>query len=282
VNYFIALPILLGLASALTWGSADFIGGVLAKRTNSYGIVILGQAGSLFLLVPAALLFRETLPPLGDWLIGVVSGVAGGAGLMLLYRCLADGRMTLASPVAGLVGAGIPVLVGIGTEGLPGGWMLIGFGLALLAIWLISQTGKVNLVSIMGQLRLPVLAGFCFGIFFVGIHQASGVSILWPLVATRLGSVPSLFLYTRLLHQPWLPESKHWKSISLISLLDTAGNVFFILSSVAGRLDVAAVVSSLYPGSTVALAYIILKEKISPTQMVGILCALVALVLISM
>jgi drug/metabolite transporter (DMT)-like permease len=278
----IILPILFGLSSALTWGAADFVGGLVAKRTNTYGIVILAHIGSLILLVASELFLRESLPPLHDWLIGIVSGVAAGAGLLLLYRSLADGQMSLASPVSALVAAAIPVLVGIWMEGLPGAWMLTGFAMALAAIWLIAQTGKISLANLMARLRLPVISGLCFGLFYVGIHQASGQAVIWPLVATRLGSIPSLLLFTRLANQPWLPERKHWKNISLISLFDSAGNVLYILASLTGRLDMAAVLSSLYPGSTVALARLILKEKITPIQWVGILCALVALVFISL
>lgn len=278
----VSIPILFGLVSALTYGAADFTGGLVAKRTSSVGVVILGHIGSLILLFPIALLLGETLPPASDWIFAIFSGVAGGAGLILLYRSLAEGQMSLASPVSALVAAAIPVLVGLWTEGLPGVYMLTGFALALVAIWLIAQSGKISLANILAKLRLPVLSGIFFGLFFVGMHQASVHAVIWPVVATRIGSIPSLLLYTRLTRQPWLPERKHWMNIGLISLLDTAGNVFYILASQLGRLDMAAVVSSLYPGSTVALARVVLKEKITPSQMIGILCALVALVFISL
>jgi len=277
----VTFPILFGLISALTYGAADFTGGMVAKRTNTYGIVILGHIGSLVLLTICALALRESLPGLKDWLIGMLAGVSGCAGLVLLYRSLADGQMSLVSPVSALVGAGVPVLVGVFTEGLPGKWMLVGFVLALVAIWLIAQTGKISLVNILARIRLPVLSGVCFGFFFVGIHFASSQSIVWPLVATRLGSIPSLLLFTHLTHQTWLPERKYWKSIGLISLLDSAGNVFYSLASQLGRLDLAAVLVSLYPGSTVVLARLILKEKVTWIQWVGILLALVALACIS-
>jgi uncharacterized membrane protein len=278
----VSLPILFGLISALTYGAADFTGGLIAKRTSSLGIVILGHIGSLFLLVPFALLVGETLPPGRDLFFAILAGVAGGIGLILLYRSLAEGQMSLASPVSALVAASIPVLVGLWTQGLPGTFMLIGFALALVAIWLIAQNGKINLVNILEQVRLPFISGIFFGLFFVGMAQGSAHAIIWPVVATRLGSIPSLLLYSFLTRQRWLPERKHWGNIGLISLLDTAGNLFYVMASQVGRLDLAALVSSLYPGSTVALARIVLKEKITPSQMVGILCALVALIFISL
>lgn len=278
----VSFPILFGLLSALTYGAADFTGGLIAKRTSSLGIVILGHIGSLLLLVPFALLSGEALPPGRDLLYAILAGVAGGIGLILLYRSLAEGQMSLASPVSALVAASIPVLFGLWTQGLPATTMLIGFALALIAIWLIAQNGKFSLVNILAQIRLPLISGIFFGLFFVGMAQGSAHAIFWPVVATRLGSIPSLLLYAFLTRQRWLPERRHWASIGLISLLDTAGNLFYILASQVGRLDLAALVSSLYPGSTVALARIVLKEKMNPSQIVGILCALVALIFISL
>jgi len=278
----ITLSIIFGLVSALTYGAADFTGGVIAKRTSSLGIVILGHIGSLILLVPIALLFGEALPPSKDLFYAILAGIAGGLGLILLYRSLAEGQMSLASPVSALVAASIPVLVGLWTAGLPGTTMLIGFALALAAIWLIAQNGKISLVNILSEIRLPFISGIFFGLFFVGMAQGSAHAVIWPVVATRLGSIPSLLLYSHLKHQTWLPERRHWGSIGLISLLDTAGNLFYILASRVGRLDLAALVSSLYPGSTVALARIVLKEKITPSQIVGILFALAALIFISL
>jgi len=275
------ISLLFGLVSAFTWGVADFTGGLMAKRTSVYGILIIGHLGSLILLIISALLFREPLPPLQDWLIGMLTGIAGAIGLILLYRSLAEGQMSLASPVAGLVGAAIPVLVGLFSDGLPAPRTLLGFALALAAIWLIAQTGRINLAGIFKKLLIPSLAGLSFGFFFIGLHLASDTAVLWPLVATRLGSIPSVLLFCTLRRLDWLPERRHWKNISLISVLDTAGNLFYMLAARFGRMDMAAVISSLYPGSTVALARIILKEKITTTQMIGVLLALVALIFIS-
>ena len=278
----ISLSIFFGLVSALTYGAADFTGGLIAKRTSSLGIVILGHIGSLLLLAPFALLMGEALPPARDLFFATLAGVAGGLGLILLYRALAEGQMSLASPVSALVAASIPVVVGLWTQGLPGTSMLIGFALALAAIWLIAQNGKIRLVNLLAELRLPFISGIFFGLFFVGMAQGSAHAVIWPVVATRMGSIPSLLLYAWLTRQHWLPEHKHWGNIGMISLLDTAGNLFYILAAQVGRLDLAALVSSLYPGSTVALARVVLKEKITPSQMVGVVCALTALIFISL
>ena len=276
-----SVSVVLALGAAAAYGAADFTGGLVSKRTNSVGVVLLGHIFSLVFLVPLALMFGEPFPTLPNLLTGMLAGLSGGFGLIILYRALAEGQMSLASPVSALVAAAIPVLVGLWIEGLPGPLMLIGFTLAFLAIWLIAKGGSVSLANLFKQLRLPFLSGIFFGLFFVGMNRAGGDAVIWPVISTRLASIPGLLIYSSLTRLKWQPERKHWGRILFVSLLDTAGNIFFVLASQLGRLDLAAVISSLYPGGTVALAWMILKEKLTPSQWLGVLCALLALVFIS-
>jgi drug/metabolite transporter (DMT)-like permease len=269
-----------GLVSAVTWGAGDFSGGMAVKRTNPYGAVIAAHAISLTLLLALGIVTGEPVPPLTDWLWGGAAGISGGIGLALLYSALASGQMSIAAPVSALVAAAMPVLVGAFSEGLPGWGILIGFGLALAAVWLIS--GGVGLKLQPEKLRLPIIAGVCFGAFFIFIHEGSNQSILWPLVATRIASITSLLIYSVVTRQPWIPTRESWIPIIMSSLLDSAGNAFYAVSARMGRMDVAAVLGSLYPGSTVLLAWFILKERVSPLQMIGILVAFVAIVLITL
>jgi len=272
--------IFFGLVSAVTWGAGDFSGGMAVKRTNPYGAVIGAHVISLTLLVALGLIIGEPVPPLHDWLWGGAAGLGGGIGLALLYSALASGQMSVAAPVSALVAATLPVLVGAFSDGLPGIGTLIGFGLALTAVWLIS--GGVGLEFNFERLRMPVLAGVGFGAFFIFIHQGSSLSIIWPLVATRIASISSLLIFSVVTRQPWIPTRNSWIPIIMSSLLDSAGNAFYALSARAGRMDVAAVLGSLYPGSTVLLAWFILKERVSPLQMLGILIAFAAIILITL
>ena len=201
-------------------------------------------------------------------------------GLALLYSALASGQMSVAAPVSALVAAALPVLVGIYADGLVGWPTMFGFAIALMAVWLIS--GGVGLKLQLETLRLPLIAGITFGAFFIFLHEGSSVSILWPIAATRVASITSLLIFCAVTHQPWLPARESWLPIFLSSVLDTAGNAFYALSARAGRMDVAAVLGSLYPGSTVLLAWFVLKERVSRTQMIGILAALAAIVLITL
>jgi drug/metabolite transporter (DMT)-like permease len=188
--------------------------------------------------------------------------------------------MSVAAPISGLLAAALPVGVGIFIEGHPGGWIMLGFALALAAVWLISGGSKLNIRST--SLGQPVIAGLAFGGFLVFIDRASGTSLLWPLIAVRIISISSLLVYATATRQPWLPKRESLIPLVLSSILDTIGNAAYALSARTGRLDVAAVLSSLYPGATVFLAWIFLKENISRVQTLGILLALSAIILLTL
>jgi drug/metabolite transporter (DMT)-like permease len=269
-----------GLTAALTWGAGDFSGGVATKRTSAPIVVVLAHAFSLILLVVAALVLREPIPALRSWLWGGAAGLSGGFGLILLYNALASGKMSVAAPVSALVAAGIPVIVAAFTDGLPVPLVIAGFALALAAIWLVSGGGGVNFR--LSELRLPAIAGVAFGLFFLTLHQASTDSVLYPIIAVRLVSIPSLSIYALVTRQPLKPSRESLFPILMSGLLDTVGNGAYALAAQLGRVDVAAVLGSLYPGTTVLLAWVLLKERISRLQMVGILAALAAIILITL
>ena len=200
-------------------------------------------------------------------------------GLALLYRALATGQMSVAAPVSALVAASLPVLVSAFSDGLPRWVTLIGFILALTAVWLIS--GGVGIEIRLNHLYMPVMAGLAFGAFFVFLHYGSSTSIFWILAVTRIASITGLLGYSIIARERWFPTSDSWGLIAMSSVLDAAGNSFYALSARMGRMDVAAVLGSLYPGSTVLLAWFILNERISRVQLIGILIALAAIVLIT-
>jgi len=134
------LSVLYGILSAGTWGAADFIGGLASKRTSPYRVLFLAEIAGLVPFIVIALAIRETVPPAIDMLLGAGSSLIGLSGLLLLYRALADGQMSVAAPVSALFAALIPVIFGFFSLGAPSLATLTGFGLAFLAVWLISQT----------------------------------------------------------------------------------------------------------------------------------------------
>jgi uncharacterized membrane protein len=274
------LPILYGLGAALSWGAADFNGGIASKRSNPYGVVAVAHAISLALLLALILGTGETLPPWRDLQWAGAAGACGGIGLLILYRALAQGRMSMVAPVSGVLAAALPVLVGLFLEGLPGIWSLLGFGLALAAVWLISGGIRLNLRD--SDLQQPILAGLAFGGFLLFINRASSIALLWPLVAVRVVSISCLLGYATVSRQPWPPKRESLLPLILSSILDTAGNAAYALSARMGRLDVAAVLGSLYPGATVLLAWVLLKEQVSRIQAAGIILALIAIILLTL
>lgn len=276
------LPILYGIASAFTWGAADFIGGLASKRTSPYRVLFLGELAGVIPFIIMALVSGESVPALADMLWAALASLLGLGGLVFLYRSLASLQMTIAAPVSALFSALIPVVFAFFTEGLPRFATLIGFILAFIAVWLISQTDGTNLRFSFSDLRLPLISGLFFGLYFIVIHQATLNSFFWPLVSARSAGLLALGSFAFFTRQPALPQRDLWGRVILNGILDIGGNGFYVLAARIGRLDVSAVLGALYPASTVLLAWIFLKEKIAPVQTVGILLAFGAIILMTL
>jgi drug/metabolite transporter (DMT)-like permease len=268
------------LAASLTWGAGDFSGGLATRRAQVLSVVVGAYAVGLIMLIALALVWSEPFPTTLDLMWGSVAGLAGAVGLVAFYQALAVGRMGIVAPIAAMLSAALPVLFGAFFEGLPGLLQLIGFVLALIAVGLISGLGVVK-----GRPKgsgLALLAGLGFGSFFILISRVSNGGVFWPLATARLSSLLFLLAVVLIRRQKVLPEKSVWPVVFLAGALDVAGNVFFVLATHAGRLDVAAILSSLYPAVTVLLATIILKERVTRLQAIGIFVALVAIPLISL
>jgi drug/metabolite transporter (DMT)-like permease len=271
--------VVFGLASALSWGAGDFSGGLAAKRAPVFGVLAIGHAVGLLLLIGLALLWREPLPAVADLGWGLAAGLAGAVGLASLYRALAIGQMGIVAPLSAVLTAALPALFGALTEGLPGALKLVGFVLALVGIWLVAGTG-VSADARDGR-GLAVLAGCAFGLFFILMHRAGESAVFWPLVAARMASLGLVLAIALARHQLLRPDRRLLIPVLLSGALDVAGNAFFVLASQVGRLDVAAILASLYPASTVLLAALLLGERVQRVQAVGILAVLVAIALIA-
>ncbi len=273
------LSIFYGIASAATWGAADFLGGLASKRTSPYRVLFLGELAGLIPFLLIAILTERALPPVTDLLWASLASLLGLTGLVFLYRALASGRMTIAAPVSALFAALLPVLYAFFTEGIPSPFTLIGFVLAFVAVWLISQTGGLDLQVSFSDLRLPLISGLFFGLYFITIHKATLHVTFGPLAAARTTGVLALGLIALFTRQPAMPPRSVWGIVILNGILDIAGNGFYVLAARTGRLDVAAVLGALYPASTVLLAWVLLKEKLTTIQTFGILCAFAAIIL---
>ena len=276
------LSIVNGILSAATWGAADFIGGLASKRTSPYRVLFLAEIAGMIPFTILALLLREPIPPAGDMLLGAGSSLIGLTGLLFLYRALASSQMTIAAPVSALFAALIPVIFGFFALGMPSTSTLTGFALAFAAVWFISQTDMANWRFSLTDLRLPLLSGLFFGLYFLTLHRATLNAFFWPLAAARFAGFAALGLYALMTRQPGLPQRDLWGFSIVNGVLDIGGNAFYVLAAQSGRLDVAAVLSALYPASTVLLAWIVLKEQITWLQLFGVLLAFIAIVLFTL
>lgn len=294
-----AATVALGLASAAIWGTSDFVGGVAARRLPASAVVLLSHGLSLVLLVSLAVLSRSPLPDRTSTLFGLTAGLACGTGVIVLYKALALGGMGLTAAVSGVIAAVLPVLWGFATEGLPTGIQIAGIVLAAASIWMIARSPGA--ASSRQGVLLGAIAGASFGALFILLKLAGRGGVLWPLACSRAVSASLAGLVTwfgtRPLAQnpvagkPVATRARSgwpvWWSGSIVALLattgifDASGNSFYILATRLGRLDIAAVLSSLYPASTILLAALLLKERTTRSQTLGMALALVAVVLIS-
>jgi drug/metabolite transporter (DMT)-like permease len=269
----------LSLCAAASWGGGDYCGGLASKRASVFRVVAVAHGCGLIAMLAMAWLTEEGIPPRADLWWGAFAGLVGAFGIAALYKALAIGRMGVVAPVAAVVTGILPVLFGIRTEGIPDRMQMLGFALALVSIWLVARPSEY--VDSHRGLGLAVLAGVMFGLFLVAGKQAGHHGVFWPLVAARLVSTTLMLVLVAISPRDLQPlRTVIWPMV-LSGLLDSAGNALFIAATRHGRLDVAAVLSSLYPASTVILARVLLKERISKSQGAGIIGALASVALIS-
>jgi drug/metabolite transporter (DMT)-like permease len=274
------LGIFLSLSAALTWGSGDFSGGVATRQLRPYQVLFLSSASSLLLLLSLAIGRGESLPSIRDLLVALPAGLMGAAGLAALYRGLTLGNAAVVSPVAGVIGAMLPMLVGIFSQGFPRGSQLLGFSLGLAGIWLVARKKGPSSLEDTHPLRLAILAGIGFGGFLALIPQIESTEIYMPLVFSKLSSLGLAALVL------WRTRpSIHLASGAAISLLsgffDAGGNILYLLAVQYTRLDIVAILASLYPAWTVLLSRLVYGERISRTQWFGVWVCLGAIMLIT-
>ena len=280
------LSILFGLTSALTWGAGDFAGGLSSRKLGAYRAVLFGDFFGLLALFVVAGIYRENFPALYPLLTAGLAGMLGSMGLLVLYYSMIQGQMSIAAPVSALLAATLPVIVGGILDGMPKPLQFLGFGFALLAVWMISQGDSTEKFHIgrLADLRLPLLAGLGFGSYFVlmGAATRATTSTFWPMIASRTAGTLLLLVFVLIRRESLGVPRGAWKVVLANAILDVSGNLFYILALKTGRLDVSAVLSSLYPGATVLLAWLVLKERIARNQWLGILAALIAIALLTL
>jgi drug/metabolite transporter (DMT)-like permease len=279
--------VVLGLASAIAWGTADFSGGLAGRRAPILGVVLFSQFVGLGLALAIALVRGESFPITTDLGLAVVGGVLGGVGIGALYGGLAIGRMGVVAPISGVLSAVVPVSVGIVLQGPPGPAGLAGIGLALVAVVLVSSAPsatsarpQARLAGIPADVAIALVAGIALGLLNLVLSRLSSGAVFAPLVLARLTEALLIGSVVLIVRRPWRLARPVWPLVLIAGGLDMAGNGLFILAAQAGRLDIAAILSSLYPVATLVLAAAVLKERVVGVHALGVVAAVAAIVLV--
>jgi drug/metabolite transporter (DMT)-like permease len=278
------VAVVLALASAVVYGAADFLGGLASRRTSVFGVVAMSQVIGLVALL-------ALLPSLGgpvdaaDLGWGAASGLAGAAGLMIFFRTLARGVMSVVAPVTAVTAAAVPVFVGLlGGEAI-GVRAAVGIALALAAVVLVSAESGLSALRTARPAALApaLLAGSMFGLFFVLLDRTSSEAGLTPLVTARLASVALVVAIALAGGQSLRVTRAALPLVALSGIGDMSANALFLLATQAdGQLAITGVLASLYPVSTVILAQILLRERLVGAQVAGLFSAVAAVVLITL
>ena len=273
------LAAIFALSAAVVWGSGDFASGMVARRIGPFHALLISYAIGLLGLTLLAVATAEPLSSTVDLGWGVLAGLFGMAGFFFMLRGFTLGRMGVVAGVSSLLASSVPVLVAALTIGFPRPLQLAGFLVAFLAIWLLSYRDE-NRQRPAG-ISLAVLGGLGFGAFFTIMDQISHDALFWPLVASRLVACLLMAGFALATRRPLIPVGAPTRLLLVAGFFDVFGNLFFLLAVQTGRLDLAAVLVSLYPAITVILAALIIKERMTRLQVVGVMFALLAIALIT-
>lgn len=279
--------VLLALAAALAYGASDFIGGRASTRAHFALVTTVGAGAALVLAAAAAPLIggELTARPLA-W--GVASGLGSALGTLFLYRGLARARVAVVAPTSGVLAAALPAVLAVVLGERPAPVAVVGLALALPAVWLVSGGGGSRIDD--GRpsgLIDGVVAGVGFGTLFLALDQAGDSAGLWPLAAgqaTSLALVAVIALRLRHSAPGWDSGTGQtwWPLAVATGVLGSTATLLFYFATTTGLLTIAAVLTSLYPAGTILLARLILDERISRMQGLGLALAGCAVVLITL
>lgn len=239
------------------------------------GIDVIGAIA----MTVVALVIQEPLPGLTMAALAALAGVLAVAGILGLYTGLAVGRMGVVAPVTGLIAAALPVSAGFVSDGWPAPPVLVGIALALVAVALVSRTSDP--AGRPSGIQYALIGGVGLGLFNIVVGLFPEQTIAWPLAIIKLGALLPIIAIVVVGSRPWRVPRPIVPAMILVAFLDLGGNAFYILATQVGRLDIAATLSSLYPVTTVVLAVTLLRERVTPSHVVGIVAAGVAIVLIA-
>lgn len=277
------MPESLALTAAVCFGLVHFFSGVLSRRASSYAIAVVGQAGGTLLVLVAALLVADphVSPASLGW--GALSGVGTGLGVAFLYRGMATGRMSVVVPLSDVAAVALPVLLGVVVLGdrpalLAWGGILV----SLPALWLVSRGASPGSMVAATGTQEGLIAGVGFALQFIAISRVDPASGLWPVLAARLAATLTIVplalragAILRLPHRLIAPAL-------VVGALGSVGIVLYLAATRQQLLSLATVLSALYPAIPVVLAVLVLRERLSTAQTLGLCCTAAAIALITL
>lgn len=276
------MTILLALASALVYGTADFLGGLASRRAAALAVTFVSQCAGLASLILVIPFIHGRGFDGTDVAWGAAGGMGGAAALVCFYWALAAGTMSVVAPLTAVVSAIVPVVTGLALGERPSPWSLAGVALALPAIALIAhERGEARLRAPRLVLAAAVVAGLGFGFFFVALARTSGETGLWPLLGARVASIGLLTLALAVTRRvPRIPSDV--RPMTLVAgVFDTSANALYLAAASRGLLSLVSVIAALYPASTVVLARVVLGERVQRWQLGGFVLAALAVSLVA-
>jgi drug/metabolite transporter (DMT)-like permease len=271
--------IALALGASLTWGVSDFFGPLKARTYGVLRVLFYVQLGGL-VAIAVVVALRGKGPTDAAALLAIPAAASGTLGLYAYYRGMAVGAMSIVAPIAG-ISAVVPVGFGIVTGERPSHWQLFGIAAALGGVFLASREPGGGGSKVAAGVGLALLAAVGFGGYFPAMHAAGDADFWWASLIFRMTS-SSLIFATVAIRRPTLAiEPVQVPIIALIGIGDMLGNMFFAAAATSGLVSVTSVLASLYPIVTVALARLVLGERVARVQEAGIVLTLAGVALIS-
>lgn len=260
--------LILALAAAVLYGASDFYGGLLSRRAHYAFVGLVGQTAAATTAVLAALAIGSAAPSGAATLWGLAAGVGGAVGTLALYRGLSLGRMNVAGPLSAVGAAGVPVLVDIALGQRLTTAAVLGVGLAIPGIWLVSsESGRRGLGA--GGVGEGLLAGLGFAVLFVCLDRAGDGAGLWPVAAGQVTAAVVLGVIAISSGRGAPRRAASWTAV-WPGILGASATILYFFAAREGAMAIAAVITSLYPAFTVALAALVLRERTTLTHGAGL------------
>jgi drug/metabolite transporter (DMT)-like permease len=273
------MAVVLALGASLTWGLADFVGPLQGRALGAFrALVWVEVAGLLGIALAVAVRARE--PGGSAVLLAIPAAISGTLGLYAYYRGIAVGAISVVAPIAG-VSAAIPVIVGVLSGERPSVWQGVGMAAALAGVFLASREPDAARGRIAAGVGLALLAAVGFGGYFPFMHAAGNADYWWASLIFRITSTTMVLIAVALRRTPLAVERRRMLPLVLVGLGEMFGNLLYAASAAYGLVSVTAVLASLYPIVTVALARVVLAERVARSQEAGVVLTLAGVALIS-